>query len=196
VAAGVAVAAGHLPYLAGAGRTLTTTAERIVQSGERHLVSGAAGSGAPKRLVLALGAVLAVLLPGVTALLLILSARVGLRLRSLVALAVTALGAASFFYQPHGRAAGVLVLALIIGGLAVALTGPALVTPLAFAATLIGATFLPTLFTHRAAATDASVDSLHEAIYGRPGTPLALQLALLILAALPFAAAARLALRS
>lgn len=195
VAAGIAVAAGHLPYLAGAGRLLTTTAEHLVQSGQNRLVSGVASTGASRRVVLGIGAVLAVLLPGVTALLLIVAAKAVYWLRVLVGVLVAALGAVTFVYESQGKATGALVLALVVAGVALFLTGPLLITPLAFTAALIGAEFLPTLFEHRVSATAESVNALHSAIYGKPGTPLVLQVILLVVAVLPFAWAALLAWR-
>lgn len=191
VIAGIAVAAGRLPYLAGAGRSLAATAERLVLSGADRIISGAAGRGAPKRLVLGIGGVLAVLVPGVTALLLIVAAQVSLRVRSIIAILIVAVGAASYVYQPHGEATGVLVLALALAGLAVALTGPLVAFPLALVAGLIGASFLPTLFSKHFAATQKGVNALHVAIYNRPGQPLGLEILLLVVALLPFAWAAK-----
>lgn len=187
VIAGIAVAAGRLPYLAGAGRSLAATAERLVLSGADRIIASAAGHGAPKRVVLGIGGVIAVLVPGVTALLLIVAARVSLRIRTLIAILIVAIGAASYVYQPHGVAGGELVLALVIAGLAVALTGALVAFPLALAAGLIGATYVPTLFSKHFAATQAAVDAVHRAIYGRPGQPFALQIVLLIVALLPMA---------
>lgn len=192
VIAGIAVAAGHLPYLAGAGRSLAATAERLVLSGANRIISGAAHHGAPERAVLGAGGVLAVLVPGITALLMVVAARASLRIRSVIALLIVAVGAASYVYQPHGEATGVLILALAVAGLAVALTGPLVAFPLALGAGLIGGSFLPTLFAKHFAATQSGVDALHIAIYNRPGQPLALQLILLIVALLPFAWAAKL----
>lgn len=192
VIAGIAVAAGRLPYLAGAGRSLAATAERLVLSGANRIVSAAAGHGAPKRVVLGIGGVLAVVVPGITALLLILAAKVSLRVRTIIAVLIVAVGAASYVYQPHGQASGVLVLALAVAGLAVALTGPVVAFPLSLLAGLIGAAFLPTLFAKHFAATQNGVDALHVAIYNRHGQPLALQVVLLIVALLPFAWAAKL----
>ncbi|MDA8044323.1 MAG: hypothetical protein M0Z30_03655 [Actinomycetota bacterium] len=192
VIAGIAVAAGHLPYLAGAGRSLAATAERLVLSLADRIIAGAAHHGAPQRVVLGFAGVLAVLVPGVTAFLMILAAKASLRIRTLIAIAIVAVGAASYVYQPHGAASGVLVLALVLAGLAVALTGPLVAFPLALGAGLIGASFLPTLFANHFAATQKGVSALHQAIYGRPGQPLALQVVLLIVALLPFAWAARL----
>lgn len=107
---------------------------------------------------------------------------------------MAALGALSYFYHPHGNATGVLLLALLFAGLAITLTGPFLAAPLALGAGLIGAEFLPTLFSKHYAATQASVNSLHLAVYNTPGTPLLLQVVLLVVAALPFAWAAKLVL--
>lgn len=191
VIAGIAVAAGRLPYLAGAGRSLAATSERLVLSGAHRIITGAAGHGAPQRVVLGIGGVLAVVVPGLTALLLILAAKVSLRLRTLIALLIVAIGAASYAYQPHGQAGGVLLLALAVAGLAVALTGPLVALPLALLAGLIGASYLPTLFAKHFAATQSGVNALHQAIYGRPGQPLALQVVLLIVAVVPFAWAAK-----
>ena len=127
--AGIAVAAGRLPYLAGASRSLAATGEHLVLSGADRLISGAAAHGAPARVVLGAGGVLAVLVPGVTALLLILAAQVSLRVRTIISVLIVAVGAASYVYQPHGQASGVLVLALIVAGLAVVLTGPLVARP-------------------------------------------------------------------
>jgi hypothetical protein len=191
VIVGIAVAAGRLPYLAGAGRSLAATAERLVLSLANRVISGAAKHGAPKRVILGIGGVLAVAIPGVTALLMIVAAKTSLRIRTLIAVAVVAVGAASYVYQPHGEASGVLVLALIVAGLAVALTGPLVAFPLALGAGLIGASFLPTLLAKHFAATQSGVNALHVAIYNRPGTPVTLQVILLIVAVVPFAWAAR-----
>jgi hypothetical protein len=191
---GIAVAAGHVAYLAGAGRSLADTAERLVGSGAARLVRAAASTGAPRRVVLGLGGFVAALVPGVTALLLIVAARGTLRLRAVVGLLVVALGAASYVYQPHGKATGALLLALAVAAIAVALTGPLVVAPLAALAGLIGGEFLPALLRSSQVVTQASVNDLHQAIYDHPGTPNALRIAVLVLAAIPFAAAARLVL--
>lgn len=192
---GVAVSVGQLPYLAGAGHTLTDTAEKLVQSGVNHLVQDAASRGAPRRVVLGLGSVVVLLIPGIAALLLVLAARTTLRLRALIALAVVALGVASYAYHPHGEATGVLVLALVVAGLAVTLTGPLVAAPLTFGAGLIGAEYLPTLVHRHEKVTQASVEAVHQAIFNSAGNPLVLQVLLLVLAALPFAWGLRLLLR-
>ncbi len=192
VIAGIAVAAGRLPYLAGAGRSLAATSEHLVLSGANRIIAGVAQSGAPRRVVLGIGGVIALLAPGIAALLLIVAARVSLRLRSMIAILILAVGASSFVYQRGGVATGVLVLALTLAGLAVALTGPLVAFPLALVAGLIGASYLPTLFSKHFAATQDGVNALHIAIYNRPGQPLALQIVLLIVALLPFAWAAKL----
>ncbi len=189
---GVAVAAGRLPYLAGAGRSLSDTAERLVGSGAGHLISYASTAGASTRVVLGLSAILAATLPGLTALALVAAARGTLRLRSVVALLLVALGAASFIYESHGRAGGVLLLALAVGGLAITVTGPLVAAPLTAVAVLIGAEFLPGLVSSDRSITQASVNSLHVAIFNDPGSPRALQIAVLALAAVPFALAVRL----
>lgn len=192
VIAGIAAAAGRLPYLTGASRSLAATGERLVLSGAHRIISGTASHGAPRRAVLGIGGVLAVLVPGVTALLMIVAAKASLRIRTLISLLIVAAGAASYVYQPHGEATGVLVLALVVAGLAVALTGPLVAFPLALGAGLIGASYLPTLFSKHFAATQTGVNALHVAIFNRPGQPLALQVVLLIVALVPFAWAAKL----
>lgn len=173
---------------------MANTAERLVGSGASRLVRDAASTGAPRRLVLALAGVVAALLPGVTALLLVLAARRTLRLRALVGLLVVVLGAASFIYQSHGEATGVLVLALAVAAAAVVLTGPLVAAPLVALAALIGGEFLPHLFTNRDA-TQGSVNDLHLTIYNTAGTPTLLRIGVLVLAAIPFGLAARMVLR-
>jgi hypothetical protein len=195
VIVGIAVALGHLPYLAGAGRSLADTTQRLVASASNHIIHDLASAGAPRRLVLGLSAVIAVLLPGVAALLLVAAARASMYLRSVVALLIVALGASSFLYQPHGKAAGVLLLSLVVAGLAVALTGPLVAAPLAGVASLIGAEYLPSLILSHRHITQVSVEALHEAIFAKSGDPFYLQLVLLIVAALPFLVASRLILR-
>jgi hypothetical protein len=137
-----------------------------------------------------------VLLPGITALLLVVAARGTLRLRSVVALAIVALGAVAFAYQPRGVAAGELVLALVVAGLAVVLTGPLVVAPLAGLAALIGTQFLPQLVSGNSSLALDNVDLFHQALTGNPGTPAVLQVVLLVVAAVPFAFAGRMILES
>jgi hypothetical protein len=191
-AVGIAIAAGHLPYLAGAARSLADTAESLVGHGANKLVSEAAKAGAPRRVILGIGGLIAAALPGLTALLLVIAARGSIRLRAIIAVLLAGLGAASFVYQSHGHAAGVLVLALIVAGLAVALTGPLVAAPLAGVAGLIGGEFLPGLVAFGRAATQVSTQDLHIAIYNHPGSPTALRLVALAVATVPFAVAARL----
>jgi hypothetical protein len=146
--------------------------------------------------VFGLEGLVGVLVPGLTALLLIVAARGSLRVRNLVAMIIALLGLASFFYQPHGHAAGVLVLALVVAGLAVALTGPLVAAPLAGVAGLIAAEYLPGLLSSHRHVSQLSVQAMHIALFAKPGTPTWLQLALLVVAAVPFALAARLVVRS
>ncbi len=193
-AVGIAVALGRLPYLAGAGRSLAATAERLVLSGANRIISGAASAGASRRVVLGLGSLIAVILPGLTALLLVVAARATIVVRRVIAAGIVVLGAASYFYQPHGAATGVLVLALAVAGIAVTLSGPLVAAPLALGAGLLGGEYLPTLVSSGTAATNSSVNAMHEALFNQPGTPTALQVALLVVAALPFVWAARLIL--
>jgi len=192
---GIAVAAGRLPYLAGAGRSLAETAERLVGSGANRLIRDAASAGGSRRLVLGLSGVVAATVPGLTALARVAAARGSLRLRAVVALLIVALGATSFVYQAHGKATGTLLLALAVAGLAVTLTGPLVAAPLTALAALIGAESLPGLLTSDRTVTQASVNDLHVAVFNHPGTPKALQIAVLVLAAIPFAVAARLIFR-
>lgn len=192
---GVAVALGRVPYLAGAGRSLAAAAEHVVLSAMQWLEKGAANRGAPQRVVLGVGGLLTVLVPGVTALLFVLAARATLRLRAVVAVVITAVGAASYVYEPHGNATGVLFLALALAGAAVTLSGPFVVAPLCLGAGLIAASFVPTLFDHRPEATRSAVEALHEAIWGAPGDPVGLQVALLVVALVPMAYAVKLLAR-
>lgn len=196
-AAGVAIALGRVPFVAGAAHTLAAAAESLVGDGGTHLLAGAAKRGAPATTVQVATAVVGVVLPGLTALLAVLAARGTLQVRSAVALVLAALGAVSFAYQGHGHAAGALVLALMIGGIAVAASGPLLVFPLcALAGLLCGETLPSLLTTGPNSLATAPADFAHQAIYGTPGSPLWLRIALCALGALPFAVAARLLLRS
>lgn len=190
--AGIAIAAGKVPYLAGAARSLADDAQRLVGSGGDALINGAASSGAPRRVVLGATAVVAVLMPGVTSLLLVLAARGALRLRAIVAVLLAVFGAASFAYQAHGNALGVITLALVVGAGALALTGPLVTAPLCALAALVGAEFLPRLLQSAPHLPNAPVSELHQALLSTSGTPLWLQLVMLVIAVVPFAFAARL----
>lgn len=194
-AVGVGISVGRVPYLAGAARSLANTAQRVIGSAGTHLIDAVANHGAPLRVVLGITAVIALLLPGVTALALVVAARGTARVRSLIALALAALGAAAFFYQPKGTAAGALVLALAVGGLAVALSGPLLVAPLAGLAGLIGGEYLPHLLSGHPTVPAAVVSDLHEAFVASAGTPGWIQVLALAIAVIPFALALRLLLR-
>lgn len=187
----MAVAFGNLPYLAGASETLAATGERLLLAGARRLVEAAASSGAPLRSVTGLGGLLALLAPGVTAWLLVLAARGSLRLRWLVATLIVVLGLVGFAYHPQGNAAGSLVLVLVLAGLAVLLTGPLLAAPLCAGAGLLAGSYLPSLFIRHQRATQDALNALHLAIFNRPGHPGWLQVVGLLLAAIPFAMAAR-----
>jgi hypothetical protein len=195
-ALGVAVALGRVPYLAGAARSLAFTAERLVLSGAHRVVAEVAKSGAPQRVVVGLGGVVAAAAPGLAALALVAAAVGSLRLRAVIAVLLAGLGAASYAYLPHGDATGVLLLVMALAGLAVALTGPLVAAPLAMAAGLLGAEFLPALVASHTGLGQGSVNAVHLAIYNRPGTPLVLQVGLLLLALAPFAIAGRLLIRS
>ena len=82
--------------------SLCDTALRIVNTAGLTVIHDAANYGAPRRVVLGLAAVLAVVLPGVTALLLLVAAHATLRLRRVIGVLLAALGVAAFFYLPGG----------------------------------------------------------------------------------------------
>jgi hypothetical protein len=195
VAVGVAVGLGKLSYFAGAATSLSDTAQRVVGTAGLTLIHAAADHGAPRRVVEGLTAVLSVLVPGLTALLLILAARGTLRLRVVMGLILAALGGAAFFYLPHGIAAGVAVLAIVAAAIAVAATGPLVAAPLAALAALVAVGFLPRLLASQSTLPNAPVIRLHEALFATAGSPLWLRIVVLALAALPFAFAARLVVR-
>lgn len=195
IAAGVAIAVGKLVFFAGAATSLSDTAQRVVGTAGLTLIHSAAHHGAPRRVVEGITAVLAVLAPGVTALLLICAARGALRLRALIGLLLAGLGVAAFFYLPHGVAAGVAGLALVAAGIAVVATGPLVATPLAALAAIIAASFLPQLLASKSALPNLPVSALHQAVFASAGSPLWLRIVVLVLAALPFAFAARLIVR-
>ena len=195
VAAGVAVGIGKLAYFDGAAMSLSDTALRIVDTGGLTLVHSVTRHGAPRRVVEGFTAVLAVLVPGVTALLLVYTARATLHLRTVIGLLVAALGVAAFFYLPHGTATGVAVLALVAAGLAVSATGPFVTAPLAALAALIATAFPPRLLASHSTLPNVPVTALHQALFASTGSPLWLRIVVLLLAALPFAFAARLIVR-
>jgi hypothetical protein len=194
VVLGVAVALGHVPFLAGAGRVLAETALSLVASGGTHLIRAAARTGAPERVVLGFESLVAVLAPGVTALLLVVGARGTLRVRAVAGVLLAVLGVASFFYHPAGVASGVVTLALIGAAIAVAASGPLVAAPLAALAGLIGAAYLPRLVTH-ARVERAAIEAMHQAVFGHGGDPLLLRLVLVVVAIVPFALALRYVLR-
>ncbi|HET9091662.1 MAG TPA: hypothetical protein VFN50_04590 [Acidimicrobiales bacterium] len=194
-AAGVALGLGHVPYLAGAAASLAESAQRAVGSAGSAIVRAGARHGAPRRAVQGVFGLLTVLVPGVTALLLVLAGAAASRLRVVIGLLVVAVGVVGFRYLPHGVASGTLVFALGAAALAVFAVGPVFVMPLAAVAALIGTEFLPRLIAGGPSAAHGAVVEVHRALFARPGAPLALEAALLALAAVPFALAARLALR-
>jgi hypothetical protein len=195
VLAGIAIALGRLPYFAGAAGTLSDTAQRVVSSGGQTIVHSASKHGALHRAVQGLAAVIGLLVPGVTALLLVACARLSLRLRVLVGLLVLVLGAAGYHYVGSGAATGTLALAAVAAVIAAVATGPLIAAPLAALAGLIGAEFLPKLLTGTRSVPHSSVVALHRALFSTPGAPLWLEVVILVLAAVPFAFAARLVLR-
>jgi hypothetical protein len=194
---GLTIALGRTPYLAGAARDLAVAGESLVGSGGHRLLTDAARSGAPARVVEAATAVVAVLVPGVTALLAVVAARGTLRLRAVVAVLVVALGGATYAYLGHGVASGALLLALAVGAVAVAATGPLVVAPLCALAGLLCGETLPQVVRsgrHGGLLAAQPAQLVHQAIYGTPGSPLWIRLVLLVVAALPFAFAAWLVL--
>jgi hypothetical protein len=192
VAAGVAISLGHLPYVAGAASSLAQSAVGIVERGGHRLVAAATLSGASRRTVTGVAAVIGLLAPGVTALLLVGAARGVLVVRRVLAVVLGLLAVASFFALPTGDAVGTTGLALVVAGVALAATGPLLVAPLVAVATVIGAADLPRLLgSPRALARP--IGELHQAIYGSAGAPVWLRVLALVVAAVPFAVAARLA---
>lgn len=193
---GIAIGVGNVAYLAGAASSLSDTAQRIVGSGALTLLHSAARAGAPRRAVEGLLAVLAVLVPGATALLLVVAARSSLRVRQLIGILLVVLGAVAFVYLSYGPALGVALLALAVAGLAVSATGPLVAAPLVAVAALIGTEFLPRIVSDPETLPNVPASTLHHALFGTPGSPLWLKVVLLALAALPFGIAARLVFSS
>ncbi len=129
VIVGVAVALGRVPYLAGAGRSLADTTQRLVDSGAKHLVNDLKSHRAPQRVGARLTSLIAILVPGVTALAPRGRSPGQPRIKSIIAALIVLVGLASYFYQPHGKATGVLILALAIAGVAVVAAGPLVAAP-------------------------------------------------------------------
>jgi hypothetical protein len=195
-AVGIALAVARVPYFAGAARSLADSIQQLVGAAGHKVITSAASHGAPRRAVLAVSAVLAVVVPGVTALLLVVAAKGTLRLRALIAVLLVAVGGAAYAYQPRGVASGALLLAIAVAAVAVAATGPLVAAPLCALASLIGAEFLPRLLARHSTLPNAPVEALHQAMFDTVGSPLALRILVLVIAALPFAVAARLLLSS
>jgi hypothetical protein len=192
---GIAVALGHVPFIAGAARALAETALSIVSSGGTHLIHAVAKTGAPRRVIFGFTALIAVILPGLTALLLVVAAKGTLRLRAVAGVVLAVLGVASFFYHPAGVATGVVTVALVVAAIAIAASGPLVAAPLAGLAGLIGGAYLPRLITHHAAIEKNAVETMHRALYGHSGDPTWLQVAIVIVAFVPFLLAIRSILR-
>lgn len=191
---GIAVGIGNFPYLAGAASSFSDTVQHVVGTGALTLIHSATRAGAPRRAIEGLQVVLAVLVPGATALLLVVAARSSLRVRQVISILLVVLGAVAFVYLPYGPALGVALLALAIAGLAVAATGPLVAAPLVAVAALIGTEFLPRIISDPRTLPNAPVSTLHQALFGTAGSPLWLEVVVLAVAALPFAVAARLVL--
>jgi hypothetical protein len=195
VIVGIAIGVGHLAYFAGAATSLSDTAQRVVGTVGLTLIHSAAKHGSPRRVVEGFAALLAVLVPGATALLLVVAARCTLHLRWAISLLLVALGVAAFFYLPHGPAFGVAVLALGAAGIAVAATGPIVAAPLAALAAMIATLFLPRLLATHSTLPNAPVTALHQALFASAGSPVWLRIVVLAGAVLPFAFAGRLVVR-
>jgi hypothetical protein len=193
---GIAIGVGRIPFVAGAARSLADTAQHLVGDGGDRLINGVASSGAPMRLVLGLAALVAVLLPGATSFILIVAARGTLKARAIAGAIIVALGIAAYFYQPKGIATGEIALALAVAAVAVMASGPLVAAPLAGLAGLIGAEFLPQIVTGHSNLATANVANMHQALTNSAATPTWLQVILLAIAAVPFAFAGRLLLRS
>lgn len=194
-AVGIAIGIGKLHYFTGAATSLSNTAQAVVGTLGLTLIHSAARHGAPRRVVEGFSALLAILVPGVTALLLVCVARATLAVRVLIGLLVAALGVAAFFYLPHASATGVVLLALAAGAIAVFATGPLIAAPLVALAALIGTVFLPRLVSSHSKLPNAPVAELHRALFATAGMPVWLRVVVLVVAALPFAYSVRLVLR-
>lgn len=192
VALGIAIGIDRLAYFAGAANSLSDTAERLVRSCFFTLIAPAERRHNAGRAIGGVFSFVDLLVPGATALLLVAAARLSLRLRALVGIAVVLLGASSFHYLAAGSATGTLALALAAGALAVFATGPLLAAPLAALAALIGTEFLPRLVSGHRSVPRLSVEALHRALFASPGAPLWLVVVVLVIAIVPFAIAARL----
>ena len=192
---GIAIAVAHVPYIAGAARSLANDAQRVVGTGGTKLISAVGRHGAPRRALVGLTALVAVLIPGVTAVLLVVAARGARRLRSVIAALLVALGIAAFAYEPGGHAVGVVVLALAVAAAAVALTGPLVLAPLCALAGLIGGEFLPRILASGSHLPNAPVSELHFALFGTAGASEWLRVIVLVVAAVPFALGARLVIK-
>jgi hypothetical protein len=191
VVLGVAIGIGKVPYVAGAADSLSDTAQRVIGTAGLTVIHAGASHGAPRRVVEGLAVLVGVLVPGVTALILVYAARATLRVRALISLVLVGLGAAAFVYLPAGHASGVALLAFVAGGIVFFATGPVVATPLAALGALIGTTFLPRLFAAHSTLPQLPVTHLHQALFGDPGSPLWLRVVLLVVAAVPFGLAAR-----
>jgi hypothetical protein len=195
VAVGIAIGIGKLPYLAGAAGSMSDTAQRVVGSVELTIIHSADKHGVSYRVVEGLAGFLAVLVPGITAVVLLYAARGTLRLRGFIAFVIFALGASSFVYLPRGSAGGVFVLALVAAAICVVATGPLVAAPLAALAALIGTVYLPKLLQRTSTLPDQPVMELHRAFYNTEGSPYWLRIVVLVVACIPFAWAGRLVLR-
>lgn len=194
VLAGVLLAVFSVPYLAGAARTWSESAVRVVQEGGDRLVSNVAKEGASERVVLGLAAAISVMVPGITAWLLILAGKGAMRLRGIAAVLTAVVGVVAFFYHPTGVALGALILGLVLAGLVIAGTGPLVVVPLAALAAVVATVYLPRLIWTNYAIEARASRNLHMALMGSFHNTWEMRWLLLVLAAVPFLLAARSAL--
>jgi hypothetical protein len=193
-AAGVAMAVLHVGSVADPARSLANSAQQVVGTGGHKLLTSAAGHGAPRRAVQAVAALLVVLVPGVTALLLVAAARSALRLRGLIAVLLVGLGVAAYAYQPGRTAWEALVVAVVLAAVAILASGPLVAAPLCTLAGLIAAEFVSRLLANRAALSHQAAAAVHQAMYHTGGSSLGLQAGVLVLAAVPLVVTARLIL--
>jgi hypothetical protein len=193
-AAGVAMAVLHVGSVADPARSLANSAQKVVGTGGHKLLSSAAGHGAPRPTIQAVAALLVVVVPGVTALLLVAAARSALRLRGLVAVLLLGLGVAAYAYQPGRTASEALVVAVVLAAVAILASGPLVAAPLCALAGLIGVEFVPRLLANRAAMSNDAAAAVHQAVYHTGGSSLALQAGVVVLAVVPFVLIARLIL--
>ncbi len=192
---GLVVALTHLQFVYGATVSLTNAAQSIVGSVANKIVSASAQNGAPKRVVQAISVLVALAIPGFTALFLIFVAKSAARVRVLLGAVLAVFGVLAYAYEPKGIASGALVLGLGVAAVAIGATGPFLVAPLSAMAGLIAGSFLPNVLSSSGALPNAPVETFNQAVFGSTGAPIVLRVALMIVCCTPFAYAAKMALK-